>query len=418
MTITIQNDYLVFPVYTYATEKKLVFQYEGETVYALNLKLDNASPDFYAYIDVSRFMGKDLELSVTPEMEISCRETDEMDVDNLYREANRPQIHFTVKNGFFIGPKDIVYTDGVYHLFYFYNPADIEGCYAHLGHATSKDLIHWQEEKNAAFPDEKGILDCESVMKAYGDSERAEIFALSDSEGNQKWISMDETGKYSVGRIENGQFLSEQSEQTLQYGSTACIVNLAEGRVIRMAWTPWEAPRFRFCGQMGIPTALSLKKENGTYYVQALPADKLSVLYKNTNRYENIKTEKTVEIPLADAAHLIRLKGKFDENAVLEMILFGRRICIDFSENQISVGKNNAPVSVTKKDLDITLLVDRCGIELFADGGKICLSSLSAEVMMDRNLLNLSLRCDTEYTLDLLEFHSLDPIWQTSPKKI
>ena len=32
MTITIMTDYLVFPVYTYATDKKLVFQYEGETV--------------------------------------------------------------------------------------------------------------------------------------------------------------------------------------------------------------------------------------------------------------------------------------------------------------------------------------------------------------------------------------------------
>ena len=39
MTITVMNDYLVFPVYTHATNKQLVFRYEGETVYQLNIKL-------------------------------------------------------------------------------------------------------------------------------------------------------------------------------------------------------------------------------------------------------------------------------------------------------------------------------------------------------------------------------------------
>lgn len=418
MTITVMNDYLVFPVYTYATEKKLTFQCEGETVYELNLKLDHAAPNFYAYIDVSRFKGKDLELSVTPEMEISCRETDEIDADNLYRESNRPQIHFTVKNGFFGNPLGLAESDGAYHLFYQYNPADIECGNLHLGHATSKDLIHWQEEKNAAFPDEKGIFDCESVMKDYGIDGSAQ-FVLTDPDGNQKWILMDEAGKYSVGYIENGRFLSEQDVQILQYGTDSgrCVSVLTDGRVVQLERTPWEAPCFCFCGQMGIPTELSLVKENGVYYVQSLPVEEIACLYKNTNRYENLNIEKSIEIPLADAAHLIRMKGNFAEDAVLDITLFGRRIRIDFSQNQISVGQGKAPVSITKKGLDLTLLVDRCGVELFADGGKICFSSLSAQTMMDRNLLQLALNCNTEYTLDSLEFHALEPIWQTSPKR-
>ena len=333
MIITIQSNYLVFPVYTHATEKNLIFQCEGETVYQLNLKLDNASPDFYAYIDVSRFMGKEMEFFIEPEMEISFRETDEMDIVNLYREANRPQVHFTVKNGFLICPKDIVYTNGVYHLFYFCNPADNKGCYAHLGHTTSKDLIHWTEEKNAAFPNENGILYCESVIKAYGGSKCTEIFALLDSEGNQKWILMDESGKYWVGKAENEKFIAEQPEQILRYENKTCgkTVSIADGRVIRMDCTDWDAPRFPFCGQMGIPTELSLKKENDTYYVQVLPIKELSSLYKNTNHFENVKIEKTVKIPLADAAHLLKLKGNFDENSILDVILFGRKIRIDFS---------------------------------------------------------------------------------------
>ena len=356
MTITIMNDYLVFPVYTHATEKKLIFRYEGKPVYQLNIKLDQASPDFYAYIDVSRFFGKDLELSVIPEMEISFRETNEVDIDHLYREAIRPQIHFTTKNGFLGNPKNLIYADGVYHIFYSYNPADTECDNIHIGHAVSQDLIHWQEEKIAAFPDENGTLDWQGMVAQHLPCMQSELFSLSDSEGNQKWISMDETGRYSVGHVENGQFEAEQSEQMLHYGNQECkgktFSGLENGRVIRMNWNRPEALHFGFCGQMGFPSELSLEKYNGTYYLRALPVDEIGILYKNTNRYNNIcaKKGKSIEIPLADAAHRIHLKGQFDENAVLKLTFFGRKMKIDFSENRMYIGKNQAPVSVTSNN--------------------------------------------------------------------
>ena len=106
-----------------------------------------------------------------------------------------------------------------------------------------------------------------------------------------------------------------------------------------------------------------------------------------------------------------------EENAVLEMIFFGRKITLDFSENQLCIGKSKAPVSLTKENMDITLLIDRCGAEIFADRGKICVFSLATAAMMDRNLLSLVLTCNTEYTIDFAEIHALEPIWQTSPKK-
>ena len=423
MTITVMNDYLVFPVYTYATEKRVSFLYGGETVYQLNLKLDHASPDFYAYVDVSRFMGKDLELSVEPGMEISWWEANELDMDDIYREANRPQIHFSVKNGFLGKPSALIYENGIYHMFYYYHPATLEDGNFHLGHATSKDLIHWQEEKIAAFPDGKGFMDIHAVKEILECDKESEFFALTDSDGNKKWISMDETGNYLIGSLENGNFQTEQTEQALYYGNIAHsgynFCGLQDGRMIRMDQTAWNVPGSRFYGQMGIPTELSLKKEDERYYLQALPVDEMEVLYKNTNRYENVKVQKgkSIEIPLADAAHMIHVKGEFAEDSVLDMILFGRKIRIDFSENQIQIGKSKAPVSITKKALDLVILVDRCGMELFADGGKICFSSTEEEAMMDRNLLNLKICCNTEYLMYLLEAHSLAPIWQNYPKK-
>ena len=227
---------------------------------------------------------------------------------------------------------------------------------------------------------------------------------------------MEETGKYVVGNVENGQFRSEQPAQMLRYGNTVCsgkVMPLEDGRMIRMDWSYMNSLHFGFCGQMGIPTALSLEKYNNTYYLQAFPIEEISDLYKNTNRYTNVKAgkETKVKIPFADAAHLVRLQGHFDETAVLDLVLFGRKIQIDFAENQISVGCNKAPVSITKKDLDITILIDRCSIELFSDGGKIYLYSLTEETLMDRNLLNLEMSCNQEYSLDFIEMHALETAW-------
>jgi fructan beta-fructosidase len=55
-------------------------------------------------------------------------------------------------------PNGMVYYKGIYHLFYQYYPDDIVWGPMHWGHATSKDLIHWEHKKIALFPDELGYI--------------------------------------------------------------------------------------------------------------------------------------------------------------------------------------------------------------------------------------------------------------------
>ena len=91
MKITISKKYLIFPVNTNYTAKKLRFFSGDNEVFYLDLKLDNISPNFHAYIDVSRFAGQTLSIIVSPEMKISYEESDEMDINGLYSENMRPQ---------------------------------------------------------------------------------------------------------------------------------------------------------------------------------------------------------------------------------------------------------------------------------------------------------------------------------------
>ena len=75
-----------------------------------------------------------------------------------YQEPYRPQFHFSPKEKWMNDPNGLVYNDGIYHLFYQYYPEDIVWGPMHWGHATSKDLFHWEHQPIALYPDENGYI--------------------------------------------------------------------------------------------------------------------------------------------------------------------------------------------------------------------------------------------------------------------
>ena len=55
-------------------------------------------------------------------------------------------------------PNGMVYVDGVYHLFYQYNPRGNDWGNMSWGHATSPDMIRWTEQSVALTEDELGAV--------------------------------------------------------------------------------------------------------------------------------------------------------------------------------------------------------------------------------------------------------------------
>lgn len=78
------------------------------------------------------------------------------DMDN--NEQHRPQFHFSPKNGWMNDPNGMVYLNGTYHLFFQHNPDTNVWGPMHWGHAISTDLIHWEEQSIALFPDSLGTI--------------------------------------------------------------------------------------------------------------------------------------------------------------------------------------------------------------------------------------------------------------------
>lgn len=77
-------------------------------------------------------------------------------VSSSRNEQYRPQIHYTPAANWINDPNGLVYLDGTYHMFYQYNPSGNDWGNMSWGHATSTDLIHWEEQSVALTRDDLG----------------------------------------------------------------------------------------------------------------------------------------------------------------------------------------------------------------------------------------------------------------------
>lgn len=96
----------------------------------------------------------------------------------------RPNFHFTPKNGWMNDPNGMFYADGYYHLYYQHYPEKSVWGPMHWGHAISKDLIKWEEQPIALYPDkDKYIFSGSAVVdtkntSGLGTGKKAPIVAI------------------------------------------------------------------------------------------------------------------------------------------------------------------------------------------------------------------------------------------------
>jgi fructan beta-fructosidase len=87
----------------------------------------------------------------------SCSQTNQNQADTK-PEQYRPQFHFSPKAHWINDPNGMIYYKGTYHLFYQYHPESSVWGPMHWGHTTSKDMVHWEEQPIALYPDSLGYI--------------------------------------------------------------------------------------------------------------------------------------------------------------------------------------------------------------------------------------------------------------------
>lgn len=61
-------------------------------------------------------------------------------------EQYRPLLHFSPEKNWMNDPNGLVYVDDTYHLYFQHNPSGTRWGNMSWGHATSTDLLHWEEQ--------------------------------------------------------------------------------------------------------------------------------------------------------------------------------------------------------------------------------------------------------------------------------
>ena len=155
--------FLLLPVQENAPEGKvnIIVNNEFQLEQNINIRLAREKVDYYVPLDLSAYQGKSVSVDVTgmPSSSLCWKEIKLSDTfDSSNRETYRPVYHHTPVYGWMNDPNGMFYKDGVYHLYFQYNPYGSMGANMTWGHSTSTDLTHWTYEGTAIVPDAWGAI--------------------------------------------------------------------------------------------------------------------------------------------------------------------------------------------------------------------------------------------------------------------
>ncbi|KAL8694198.1 MAG: hypothetical protein Q9224_003615 [Gallowayella concinna] len=141
-----------------------------------------------------------------------------------YSGALRPQVHYSPPKGFMNDPNGMFLDpDGVYHLYYQYNPTDIVAGNQHWGHATSRDLYTWENQPIAIYPGAEGegifsgssVIDVNNTSGFFPNQTNGvvAIYTLNTAEEETQEIAYSKDNGYTFTKYANNPVISINSTQ-------------------------------------------------------------------------------------------------------------------------------------------------------------------------------------------------------------
>lgn len=156
------SNYLLLPIQDNAPEAKVYIVKDGlQMNVAVNVRLAREHIDYYVPLNLLEYQGKDIAIDILG-MPANALCWDSLKLSNVFDMTNfekfRPVYHHTPAYGWMNDPNGMFYKDGVYHLYFQYNPYGSVWGNMTWGHSTSRDLVHWTYEGTPIVPDAWGAI--------------------------------------------------------------------------------------------------------------------------------------------------------------------------------------------------------------------------------------------------------------------
>lgn len=178
----VTGNVLMLPVQESIEDARVNVLVNGKIVDTFRVKLAKSKVDYSVPFDLTPYKGNKVILDVLiPQGRGSIREAkedvawNEIKITDDYKwedteKKYRPLYHHAPQYGWMNDPNGMFYKDGVWHLYYQYNPYGSKWENMTWRHSTSKDLINWEDKGIAIRPDGLGMIFSGSAVVDHNDT--------------------------------------------------------------------------------------------------------------------------------------------------------------------------------------------------------------------------------------------------------
>ncbi len=161
--------YLLLPVQEAYDDATVNILSDGKLQRTIFVRLAKSKTDYMVPLDLSPYKGHEVMLNiVTSQNRSTIREAKDDacwsnlklsdTIDTTNREKYRPVYHHTPLYGWMNDPNGMFYKDGIWHLYYQWNPYGSKWQNMTWGHSSSADLVNWTHHPAAIEPNGLGTV--------------------------------------------------------------------------------------------------------------------------------------------------------------------------------------------------------------------------------------------------------------------
>ncbi|HVY72117.1 MAG TPA: glycoside hydrolase family 32 protein [Verrucomicrobiae bacterium] len=201
---------------------------------------------------------------------------------------------------------------------------------------------------------------------------------------NKKWVLTGADGNYIIGQFDGTRFKKESGKHKGDWGAnfyasqTYSDIPSSDGRRIQIPWmNGGKYPKMPFNQQMGFPAELTLRTFPEGIRMCRQPVKELALLHTRKHEWNNLALNPG-ENPLADIkGELFDIQAEIDlgEAGEVGFNLRGEPVVYSLLDRRLASLGKQAPLDPVNSRIQLQILVDRSSLEVFANHGKVSMST-------------------------------------------
>jgi fructan beta-fructosidase len=199
-----------------------------------------------------------------------------------------------------------------------------------------------------------------------------------------RWVFTSANGLYLIGTFDGQRFTPETGPLQVDFGANYYAVQTysdsppQDGRRIQIAWMAGgQYPGMPFNQQMSFPCEMTLRRFPEGLRICRTPVREIEHLHTRAHTWRDLVLQPSTNPLTASAGDLFDIRMEIEPGQATEIHLTvrGERITYHAGDRTLTCLGKSAPVAPVNDRINLQVLVDRASLEVFANEGKVGLTS-------------------------------------------